>query len=109
METQTQEKVQEGELVEIILGESFDLSKIKPNNSIVVADGRRELVNRIIPLCDKSHLVVTISKTKNGSIAERTYYAAPEVLTYNGSINEIPAGHERYNELSKLIDENLEE
>lgn len=102
IQTKTNEKYK------LTIGELVNLIDVKLNNTIVLAGGRRELVNRIIP-SNSGHLIITIAKNSDGSIAERTYRAAPEVLTYNRSINEIPAGHERYNELSKLIDENLGE
>ena len=105
-ETQTAERTQE-KLAEIILGESFDLNGIKPNNTIVIADGRKELVNRIMPF-QNNYLVCTLSKTSEGTILEKTYdYVEGALKKENSATNHIEEKHSLYEPLNKLIKEKL--
>ncbi len=105
-ETQTAERTNE-KLTERVLGENFDLNGIKPDNAIVIADGRKELVNRIIPFQNK-YLVCTLSKTQDGTILEKTYDYADGMLGENShSINPIEKNHFLYESLNRLLKEKL--
>jgi len=100
METQTETCPQASRLTEIVPGNKINWVDVSPDNVVIIRNGKRELVHRVLP-CNSTY-VCSVSRSKRG-ILEHTYELASGVLKYLCS-TEVDSRFERYDKLNDILD-----